>query len=111
MKLEKFFQTRVGDGGGGGDDGDGDPEPVSVWKVFDAQRRRFANVLYDADDASPIAPNLALQAMAVCHYYLHAEDVSPEVAQLRAKLRALEASRDDDGDAWHETRTEAPPRS
>ena len=23
MKLEKFFQTRVGDGGGGGDDGDG----------------------------------------------------------------------------------------
>ena len=50
--------------------------------------------------------------MAVCHYYLHAEDVSPEVAQLRAKLRALEASRDDDDDAWHETRTEAlSPRS
>ena len=23
MKLEKFFQTRVGDGGGGGDGGDG----------------------------------------------------------------------------------------
>ena len=95
---------------------DGGGEAVSIWRVFAFQRDRFANALYDRGGAQALRPNASLQALRLRPSYLHAEDVSPEVAALRARIRALEAERaggDDglhDSDAgFHDAR--APPRS
>jgi hypothetical protein len=78
-------------------------EAVSIWRVFAFQRDRFANALYDRDGAKALRPNASLQALRLRPSYLHAEDVSPEVAALRARIRALEAERAGGDDGFHDS--------
>ncbi|KAH8053471.1 phosphatidylinositol-3,5-bisphosphate 3-phosphatase [Aureococcus anophagefferens] len=74
-------------------------EAVSIWRVFAFQRDRFSN----ARPRRRRRCGASLQALRLRPSYLHAEDVSPEVAALRARIRALEAERAGDDDGFHDS--------